>query len=211
MQFLAAHVAITERDARVELSAVEESVGAITDTARVVAALIVVGKGAPFRTSVDGALLKNETAVTADEITTRVVFAKVWWILATVATDHAHVQILLPFFFLGWEELVGDGAWGEDLCHDGERLARRWSGTRVDLDKAGMSALADAFGRFLKFEFFGERADEEWRVRGGGCDGVEGRSEEVLSVGLTFRAARAQFPQYEEIEVSSASSDWDRN
>lgn len=111
VQFLAAHVAITECDARVQLSAVEESVRAITDTARVVVALIVVGESAPFGAGVDRALLQNEAAVAADEITTRVVFAEVWWIFATVATDHTHVQILLPFFLLGWKKLVGDGAW----------------------------------------------------------------------------------------------------
>lgn len=110
MQFLAAHVAITKGDARVQLGAVEKSVGAVTDTARVVAALIVVGESAPLGAGVDGALLEDQTTVSADEITTRMIFAQVWWILATVAADHADIQILLPLFLLGWEELVRDGA-----------------------------------------------------------------------------------------------------
>lgn len=41
-------------------------------------------------------------------------------------------------------------------------------------DKARVGALADAFGALLELEFFGEGADEEWRVRGGGCGGGSG-------------------------------------
>jgi len=66
----------------------------------------------------------------------------------------------------------------------------------VNLHKAGVSALADAFGRFLKFEFFGERADEEWRVRGGGCEGVGGKIEVLLS--FSCGTCTVIFPQYVE-------------
>lgn len=176
VQFLTAHVAVTEGDARVQLGAVEESVGAVTDTARVVAALIVVGKGAPLRRGIDGALLENQAAVAADEITAGVVFAEVGRILLAVAADHAHAQILLPLFLLGWGELIGLLTGREALSHDGERLAWK-GGPRVAGDKAGVGALADALGALRELEFFRKRADEEWRVRGGGWEGGKKREK----------------------------------
>jgi hypothetical protein len=99
VQILAPH-AVTEGDTRVQLRTVEQGVRSITDTRRVVVALVVVGECTPFRADVDVTLCQYQSTRSADHVSTRVVLDEVWWVFATLVTDHPHIQVLAPFVIL---------------------------------------------------------------------------------------------------------------
>lgn len=171
VELLAARAAIAERNIGVQLSAVEQSIWTVTDTRWVIIALIIVGEGTPFGRGIDGSLLQDETAVGADQVTTRVVFEEVGRVLTTVAADKSHIQIFVPLLFLLPARHVGYGARREDLCHSGKQLARRRDGLLDGQCKPLGCALLDAFGTLLKLVVLGVAADEKWRIRVGGVDG----------------------------------------
>jgi hypothetical protein len=86
VQILAPH-AVTEGDTRVQLRTV-------------VVALVVVGECTPFRADVDVTLCQYQSTRSADHVSTRVVLDEVWWVFATLVTDHPHIQVLAPFVIL---------------------------------------------------------------------------------------------------------------
>jgi hypothetical protein len=92
--------AVAECDTSVELSTVQEGVRAVTDTRRVVVALVIVGECTPFRADVDTTLRQNQTATRANHISTRVILVEVRRVLLALPTDHPHVQVLAPFIVL---------------------------------------------------------------------------------------------------------------
>jgi hypothetical protein len=96
MKLFTPHAAITKSNVGVELGTVQQSVRTVSDTARVVVSLVVIGKCAPLGTGVDGALLQDEAAASADEITTRVILTKVWRILTTISAHETDIQVLHP-------------------------------------------------------------------------------------------------------------------
>lgn len=99
VQIFAPH-AVAKRDARVQLSAIKKSVRAITDTRRIIIALVIVGESTPFGADIDVALGQHQAAACADHVTTGMIFVEIRRVLATIRADHPHVQVLAPFIVL---------------------------------------------------------------------------------------------------------------
>lgn len=87
MELMAAG-AFTKSDACLKLSAVEEGVGAVTNTRRIVIALIIVREGTPLRSSIDNAITEDQTTRAADHVARGKLLDEVGRVLLAVRADH---------------------------------------------------------------------------------------------------------------------------
>ena len=116
VEFLATQRAITKCNAGLELITIEQKIRSITNTARIIVALVVVGKGTPLGSLVDAALGENNATRLADEVASRRVLDEVRWILLALRAHHTDAQVLLPFLRSLWLRLgVREGSWGQEV------------------------------------------------------------------------------------------------
>jgi hypothetical protein len=85
---LVAAGAFAESDAGLKLSTIEKGICAITNTRRVIIALVVVRKGTPLGSSIDDTITEDKTTGAADHVARCELLDKVWWKLLAVFADH---------------------------------------------------------------------------------------------------------------------------
>jgi hypothetical protein len=94
----AAGIAIVVSDGGLKLRAVDERVSTVTNTRRVIIALVVVGEGTPLGTGIDNTISQDQSTGSTDHVTIRELLDKVWRNLLAVLADECHVQVLAPCF-----------------------------------------------------------------------------------------------------------------
>lgn len=156
------------------MRSIEEGVCAITNTRRIIVALVVVGKGTPLRASIDDAITEDQSARTADHIARRELLDKIGRNLLAVLADHGHVQVLAPFAsrggFLGRGHHLGFVRLGPvDVVEFVENQALAALATDLFSLARYDSASFEVFGRFPA-EDCSRKLDKEWGMRFGGID-----------------------------------------
>jgi hypothetical protein len=164
---------VAKSDGSLKLRTVEERICAITNTRRIIIALIVVGEGTPLRTSIDDTITQNQSAGATNHITRRELLDEVGWNLLAVLANKCHVQVLTPFCSAllngrRWcNHLWRVRLWPVDIVEFVEYETLALLATKLLSLARDSSTSSEIFRRFLAEEV-GSKLEKEWGMRFGG-------------------------------------------